>query len=135
MDIPITRPEMPEEGKPSLLAKSAMIHLSKDVKPQLDTAFSQSRAEDVAILVECMDREQRFGQQFKRIECEEISQLLDTNIENFEEAMTALNRAILDERLEDSELVPYLARKSYRDEWLYKPVTRLYPDRSWSALD
>lgn len=135
MDIAITRPQMPEEGKQGILAKAAMKHLRKDVKPELDTAFSESRVDDVAILIECMDREQRFGKQFKDIECKEISQLLNTTIDSFEAAMSALNKAILDEVLDDAELIPYLARKAYRDEWLYQPVTQLYPDRSWSALD
>ena len=33
------------------------------------------------------------------------------------------------------DLVPYLARRAYRDEWLHAPVTRLYPNRCWSELD
>ena len=57
------------------------------------------------------------------------------SINDFDEATSALHAAIEAGELEDEVLVPYLARRAYRDEWLYWPVTRLYPNRSWSALD
>ena len=38
-------------------------------------------------------------------------------------------------RLEDEPLIQYLARKAYRDEWLFGPAVALYPERRWSELD
>lgn len=135
MNIPIERPEMPEEGRSSTIAGAALAHLKDDVAPKLSNAFASSRADDVAILIECMDRTQRFSNQLQAIECEEISNLLGQNYNNYSIAMKALRDAIANESMEDADLVPYLARKAYRDEWLYWPVTKLYPNRRWSALD
>ena len=87
------------------------------------------------ILVECMDRVHRYGETLRAIECDEVSLLLDRPIDDYAVAMEQLNTAILSAKLDDETLLPYLARRAYRDEWLYAPVTRLYPDRRWSALD
>ena len=47
----------------------------------------------------------------------------------------ALHQAITDRSIDDEPLVQYLARRSYREEWLHQPAVDLYPDRQWSALD
>ena len=135
MDIPIERPVMPDDSKKSVMSRAAIAHIQDDLLPALDTDFAQSRAEDVAILIECMARQQRFGDQLEAIECEEISALLGSDIKDYSDALKQLNDAILAQSLEDKVLIPYFARKAYRDEWLHWPVTRLYPDRVWSALD
>ncbi len=135
MDIAIERPSMPDDSKKSVISRAAVAHIHSDIMPAVDTPIAQSRADDIVILIECMERQQRFGDQLKSIECQEISQLLDTQINDFNSALKQLNDAILAERLDDKALIPYLARKAYRDEWLHWPVTRLYPDRVWSALD
>ena len=49
--------------------------------------------------------------------------------------MKALDAAIRARQLDDERLLPYLARRAYRLEWLNAPVVELYPDRRWSALD
>ena len=135
MEIPIEVPELPAENKPGKLAKAAIRHLQKDVTPELQSAFATSRAGDVEILIECMDRIHRYGEALQQIESEEIAELLGTPVAEFAAATEALNTAIIGGKLDDERVLPYLARRAYRDEWLYRPVTRLYPDRRWSELD
>ena len=135
MDIAIVRPEFPAERPTSNMAKAITGYLRDDITPALDDNFARSRAGDVAILAECMERQQYYGEELRNIECAEISQLLGKPITDYPQALESLNAAILDEQLEDAAIIPYLARRAYRDEWLHWPVTRLYPDRKWSALD
>jgi hypothetical protein len=51
------------------------------------------------------------------------------------EANAQLCDAIRRRSLEDAPLIQYLARKAYRDEWLYQPAAEIYPARFWSKLD
>lgn len=136
MQVPIERPEMPEsEGESDVLAEAAMYAQRNDVASRLDGAFAKSRAKDVATLVECMDRKRRYGPALAAIEADEIGALLGTPQKTFEEAIGALDRALRERKLEDEEVIGYLARKAYRDEWLFAPAVALYPERTWSALD
>ena len=135
MEIPIDRPELPAEVAPGRFAQAVSGYLRDDIVPELQGAFARSRADDMEILVECMDRVHRYGETLRAIECDEVSLLLDRPIDDYAVAMEQLNTAILSAKLDDETLLPYLARRAYRDEWLYAPVTRLYPDRRWSALD
>lgn len=135
MDIAIERPEFPSELPTSNLGKAISRHLTADIEPALDGDFARSRARDIAILNECMERDYLYGGQIRATECEEISALLGKSICDYDAAMDALDHAILAGELADQAVLPYLARRAYRDEWLYWPVTRLYPNRSWSELD
>ncbi|MEM9257098.1 MAG: phosphotransferase family protein [Pseudomonadota bacterium] len=135
MGIEVERPDMPADVSANVLATSAVDHLRQDVLPDLATPIALSRAEDVAILIECMDRQHRYGNTLRAVECDEIARLLDQPVADYATAMEALNGAIASAALEDEVLIPYLARRAYRDEWLYWPVTRLYPERRWSELD
>lgn len=135
MDIPIERPEVPAETELGDFARAVAKSLRDDVVPELQSPFSRSRADDVEMLVECMDRQHRYGHELRAVECDEVSQLLDEPTGEYALAMEKLNTAILNAQLEDEEVVRYLARRAYRDEWLHAPVTRLYPNRRWSELD
>ena len=135
MEIPIERPPLPDEDKPGAMARAVARHLRDDVEPDLASPFALSRSGDIAILTECMDRVHRYGAALRQQECGEISQLLGKSFSDCAQATGALVEAIAAAQLDDARLVPYLARRAYRDEWLHWPVTRLYPDRRWSALD
>lgn len=135
MDITIEKPEFPAAEPASTMANAIAGYLRDDIGPALNGAFARSRAGDVAILTECMERVHRYGSVLRETECEEISRILGSPLEDYPQAMDALNTAILAEQLPDEVVIPYLARRAYRDEWLYWPVTRLYPDRRWSELD
>lgn len=135
MGISIEKPQFPEEIAPGNFAKAIGNHLRTDIEPALSSKFAQSRAADIAILVECMERVHHYGELLQAQECAEVSALLGQPLSDYTQAMSALNTAIIDGKLSDEDVIPYLARRAYRDEWLHWPVTRLYPDRQWSPLD
>ena len=136
MGIRIERPEMPTTTvPPDLLVSSAADSLRRDVLPRLDNAFARSRTQDAARLIECLDRRLRFSATLDNTEREEISVLLRRRFTDVSKARQALVTAIDARTLDDEPLLQYLARKAYRDEWLYAPAVELYPNRQWSALD
>jgi len=136
MRIEIERPELPEgEGQRDVLAEAAVYAQRNDVGPQLENAFASSRAKDVTTLIECMDRKRRYGPALEAIEVEEIGALLGLPQSSAEQAFLALDHAITKRSLDDEPLIKYLARKAYRDEWLFAPAVDLYPERRWSELD
>lgn len=135
MGIELARPEMPVERSPGRMSVAANRMLTDDIAPTVSSAFAQSRCGDVSILIDCMEREHRYGTALRAIECEQISELLGTALSDYQQAIQALDQAINEDRLDDEPLIRYLAARAYREEWLYMPVTRLYPDRQWSLLD
>ncbi len=136
MGIRIARPEMPTTtARADLLVSTAADSLRRDVLPRVDNAFAHSRAQDAARLIECLDRRSRFSATLNDTEREEIGELLGHRFAGVTQAQQALVTAIEARTLDDEKLLQYLARKAYRDEWLYAPVVELYPDRQWSALD
>ncbi len=136
MEIEIERPTFPEdEGEGDVLADAARYAQRHDVEPRLEDAFARQRARDVEILVDCMDRKRRYGGAIEAIECDEMGELLGKRPATVADGNASLCAAIEARRLEDPPLVRYLARKAYRDEWLYQPAVALYPDRVWAELD
>ena len=137
MGIALERPSMPESGADgsSVLLGAARNSLQRDVLPDLQTAFARSRLGDTQVLIECAEREQRHGDVLRADNAAEIAQLLGQQPVNYPRARTRLLAAMQEQRIADEPLLQYLARKAYRDEWLYQPAASLYPTRSWSALD
>lgn len=136
MEIPVERPALPEAvGEKDVLAEAALYAQANDVAPAVGDAFARSRARDVATLVACMDRKRRYGAAIDAIEVDEIGALLGRRPAGAEEGVRLLDEAIRARKLPDEKLVPYLTRRSYREEWLYAPSVELYPARNWAALD
>jgi len=136
MEIPVERPALPEAvGEKDVLAEAALYAQANDVTPAVGDAFARSRARDVATLVACMDRKRRYGAAIDAIEQDEIGALLGRRPADAEEGVRLLDDAIRARKLTDEKLVPYLTRRSYREEWLYSPSVELYPARNWAALD
>jgi len=136
MSVDIERPALPEApAGDSLLLTAASNTLRRDVLPDVATPFASSRLRDAEILMQCAQREQQYGDEIAAIECQEIASLLKSRPRGLEASKAALVDAIERQAVHDEPLIAYLARKAYRDEWLYQPVTALYPDREWSALD
>lgn len=135
MGVELTRPDLPLETPGSVLARAAVANLKKDILPRLEQGFVKSRAGDVSILVQCLDRQQQYGPDLQAIECEEISALLGTAVSHYPQALEQLDLAIKMGGLDDAPLIQYLARRAYRDEWLFAPAAALYPNRQWSSLD
>lgn len=136
MSIDIERPALPAGPcADNLLLTAARTTLQRDVLPDVSTPHARSRLRDADILVQCAQRQHEFGEEIAAIECQEIASLLKSRPRGLEASNNALVHAIEQQQLADEPLIAYLARKAYRDEWLYQPATALYPNCEWSALD
>ena len=132
----IERPEMPADaGMNDILADAAAYTVEHDVEPHLTNLFAKSRANDVKVLVQVMDRKRRYGAALAEIECDELGSLLATRPATVAQGFAALDHAIQARTLDDTAVITYLTRRAYRDEWLYAPAVALYPARVWSKLD
>jgi len=136
MDVAVERPELPDDGVPGdVLAEAARFAVEHDLLPELASPYARSRANEVRILVEVIDRRRRFGPALAAAEREELGDLLGRRPKSVTAGWRALERAIAAHSLRDEAIVRYLTRRSWRDEWLHAPAVALYPDRRWSAVD
>jgi aminoglycoside phosphotransferase (APT) family kinase protein len=136
MDIAIDKPEMPaDDGEADALAEAAVYALANDVAPNVTGAFAQSRANDVEVLVRCMDRRRRYQAALADIERNELAELLGRRPKSAADGLRKLDNAIRKGTLDDADTLRYLTRRAYRDEWLYTPAVTLYPARNWSPID
>ncbi|MAL95092.1 MAG: hypothetical protein CME40_08440 [Haliea sp.] len=137
MGIALERPALPEEAPASELPleDSALATLASDVAPALDTPIARSRLRDAEVLFQCAVREARWGDWLRDTESREIARLLGAQPVDYAQSLARLVAAIEGRQLADEPLVQYLARKAWRDEWLYRPAVTLYPERTWSPLD
>jgi hypothetical protein len=136
MGITIAMPEMPsDKGAPDPLASAALSANELDVRPALTKPFAQSRATEVSILIQCMERVRRLGSAIESADLAELSTLLGHRIGSIASGNAELETAIRAHRLDDQRLIQFLGRRAYRLEWLYSPVTLLYPNRSWAPLN
>jgi aminoglycoside phosphotransferase (APT) family kinase protein len=133
--ITLEKPEMPKDrGAVDPLAAAAEWANEHDVRPAITSPFAKSRSIEISILVKCMERVQRFGKEIQRADLAELSTLLGRSIRSARFGNSALDTAIRERRLEDERLIGFLGRRAYRLEWLYSPVTQLYPNRRWAPL-
>ena len=143
MGIGIERPEMPEDyGEGDPLADEAVAIQEHSVVPAVDHAFAVSQAEQVKILVQCMDRRRRYGAAIAATELDELHQLLGTRPADVGKGLSALDTAIAGQTLDDEQVVRYLSRRAYRDEWLHAPAVAQgtqggghVPLRQWAPID
>ena len=136
MEVPVERPEMPEDaGRADVLAEAALYAQERDVAPRIDDRFAASRAGDVGTLIACMDRRRRFAGALAEAQIEDLGELLGRRPASLEEGLAEFDAAIRERRLDDAAAIRALARKAYRDEWLYAPAVALYPERNWAELD
>jgi aminoglycoside phosphotransferase (APT) family kinase protein len=137
MGIAVERPVLPDDdGKDDdILAAAARFALDNDVRPDVHTPFARSRLDDVSILVQCMDRRQRYGPMLEAMERDELASLLGARPSSARDGLAQLDAALRDHRVDDGDALRYLTRRAYRDEWLHAPAVTLYPDRHWSAID
>lgn len=136
MDVPIAPPELPDEaGEADVLAEAALYAQEHDVEPRLDDPFATSRARDVKTLIRCIERRRRYGALLEADELDDFAGLLGRRPATLAEAREALCADIVAHRFDDAAVIPVLARKAYRDEWLYAPAVEYYPDRHWAPID
>ena len=90
--LDVARPEMPDDsGSGDVLAAAAGHILEHDVLPKLTDPFARSRAGDVRILVEVMERRRRFGDEIATIECDELGDLLGERPANLADGLAQLD--------------------------------------------
>jgi aminoglycoside phosphotransferase (APT) family kinase protein len=136
MGVPLERPDLPDDDDgDDILAKAAQYALEHDVRPAVGTPFAQSRVGDVSILVQCIERRRRHGAMVASMECDELEPLLGSRPSSAPAGLAELDHALRDGRVDHADALRYLARRAYRDEWLYAPAVSLYPARNWSAID
>ena len=136
LSITVEPPEMPEKTHTdSVLLAAASATLMRDILPAVNTSFARSRLNDTQVLIACAEREHRYGAAVRAATCEDIARLLGIHPRDETHALTSLMAAIEARSIADEPLVQMLARKAYREEWLYEPAAALYPNRRWSALD
>ncbi|HQR03544.1 MAG: phosphotransferase family protein [Proteobacteria bacterium] len=135
MRIPIAPPEFPtDETGPDILAQAALWSLENDIAPSLAPGFARARLHDAGILVRCLDRVHRFESVLAAIELDELHALLGQRPASLAEGLAQADMAIRARRLADEKVLPWLARRAYRLEWLYAPAATLYPDRRWTPI-
>jgi hypothetical protein len=135
MGTRIERPEEPADRGPSdPLAISAEWVNEHDVQSSLAAPFAKARATEVSILIRCMERVSRLGREIERTDRAELSGLLGRRIRNPRSGNAALVAAIRARKLDDERVIQFLGRRTYRLEWLFSPVTALYPNRRWAPL-
>jgi aminoglycoside phosphotransferase (APT) family kinase protein len=136
MGITLDEAAMPEDsGTADPLAAAAEFANTHDVLPALTSPFAKARNLEVSVLIRCMERVQRLGQEIERADLADLSALLGREIRKAESANVALDEAIRGRRLDDERLIRFFGRRCYRLEWLYSPAADLYPSRRWAELN
>ncbi len=135
MGVTIARPQMPHDaGASDPLAAAADWAIEHDVASAVGSPFARARAAEVAILIRCMERVSRLGSEIERIDLDELSTLLGERVHDPRRGNASLEAAIRSRRLDDRAVIQFLGRRAYRLEWLYAPVSALYPNRQWAPL-
>jgi aminoglycoside phosphotransferase (APT) family kinase protein len=135
LGITLTPPELPDEGEPGILAQVADQALASDVLPAVEGGFARSRVTDAQVLLACVDRLRRFERVVDDLERHALGELLGTRPESTVEGLRSLDAGIREQRFDDDVVLPYLASRCRRLEWLYAPVVGMFPDRQWARLD
>ncbi|HLY82458.1 MAG TPA: hypothetical protein VKQ71_05705, partial [Acidimicrobiales bacterium] len=141
MGVHVERPDVPDDGAgdADVLADAARWAIQHDVAPAVAVPFARSRLDDVDILVHCIDRRRRHGGAIADLELDDLASLLGKRPPLLPEGLIQLDGAIRerirDPRLHDDDVVRYLLRRAWRDEWLWAPAVALYPGRRWAPID
>ncbi len=135
MGIALHAPQLPEESEPGVLAQAVEHALATEVLPSVDDAFARSRLADAQRMAACVDRLRRFDGRIADLERDAIGELLGKRPETVQEGVAAVAGLIAAGGFDDGEVLPYLAGRCRRLEWLYAPACALYPDRDWATLD
>ena len=135
MGITLTDPELPAEDEPGILAQAVDHALGVDVRPSVQDGFSRSRLADAQRMVACIDRLRRYESAIGELERDALGELLGSSPQTVADGLALVDEGIKAHRFADEEVLPYLAGRCRRLEWLYKPACDMFPDRSWARLD
>jgi len=135
MGMALTPPDLPaEDDKRDPLAAAASWALAHDIAPATGTALARARTLDVDVIVRCMERVARFGDEITRLELADLAALLGEKPPDVASGHDRLIRLIEARQAHEASVLRYLARRACRLEWLYRPCTALFPDRRWAPL-
>jgi aminoglycoside phosphotransferase (APT) family kinase protein len=135
MGITLTDPELPAEGELGILAQAVDHALGVDVRSSVQDGFARSRLADAQRMVACIDRLRRYEPAITELERDALADLLGHRPETVADGLTEVDAGIKAGRFRDEEVLPYLAGRCRRLEWLYKPASDMFPDRTWARLD
>jgi aminoglycoside phosphotransferase (APT) family kinase protein len=135
LGIALTDPELPAEGEPGILAQAVEHALTADVAPSVPAGFSRSRLADAQRMVACIDRLRRYEAVVAQLELDALAELLGSRPETVAAGLATVDAGIGAGRFTDEEVLPYLAGRCRRLEWLYAPACAMFPDRKWARLD
>ncbi len=138
LGIALPEPKLPASDDPSglgLLADAACYALEHDIAPAVEDPFARSRVSDAQVLVACVDRLRQFGGAVDDLERDELAALLGRRPTSTDEGLRQLDAGIREHRYADEDLVPYLAGRAQRLEWLYAPAAKSFANPHWAALD
>jgi aminoglycoside phosphotransferase (APT) family kinase protein len=135
MEIALTDPELPAEDEPGILARAVHHALGVDVLPSVQDGFARSRLADAKRMVACLDRLRRYETAISELERKALAELLGSSPESVAEGLALVDTGIKAGRFADEEVLPYLAGRCRRLEWLYAPACAMFPDRKWARLD
>ena len=135
MGITLTAPELPAEDEPGILARAVDHALGVDVLPSVQDGFSRSRLADAQRMIACIDRLRRYESAVAELERDALGELLGSRPETVAAGLALVDAGIRAHRFADDEVLPYLAGRCRRLEWLYAPACAMFPDRAWARLD
>src|SRR4029453_18705242 len=92
---------------------AARFAVEHDLVPELSSPYARSRANEVRILVEVMDRRRRFGPALAAAEREEQGALLGRRPKSVAQGWRALERAIAAHSLGDEAIIRHLTRRHW----------------------
>jgi aminoglycoside phosphotransferase (APT) family kinase protein len=134
--VEVEPPTLPAEtAEADVLVESARWAIAHDVAPAVKDAFASSRLNDVDILLQCLDRRRRYGDDIATAELDDLGELLGHRAPSVDSGLHELDDAISAGSVEDAGVLRYLTRRALRDEWLWAPAVALYPKRQWSPID
>lgn len=136
MGIELERPELPEDTQSPSLEGVVVRNLRDEVLPAVSGDYPIHRLEHATLLVECLDRQHQLGPGLAAIELEEMAALTGRRADTLEAGLMDLDQAIQGWGKEsEADVLRYLARRAWRQEFLWKPVVDLFPGRTFSRID
>jgi hypothetical protein len=123
-------PEADARGLPALVAAQ----LAQEIAPALPSAYLRHRAESAAALVQCVERERRYGPALAAEEREELGALLGAPVRDVSAGRAALEARIRGGEAAEEATLRFLARRAQQAEALYAPVVAPFAGRRFSPL-
>ncbi len=136
MGIALEPTALPEVPAPAAHGLSSLVaqQLAEELAPALPSEYLKHRAESAAALVECIEREGRYGAALAAQERDELSALLGQRAVDVRAGRTKLEARIRAGNAPEEATLRFLARRAQQLEALYAPVVAPFAGRKFSPL-